>query len=65
VPGTGPWFHALARSLEPIDRDPAAAYLETTNPANIPLYQRFGFEMIGEIQAGSSLVITPMLRAAR
>jgi hypothetical protein len=29
------------------------------------LYQRFGFAVIGEIQAGSSPAITPMFRAAR
>jgi len=55
----------LARGLEVCDRDHVAAYLETTNPANIPLYQRFGFEVIGEIQAGTSPTINPMLRVAR
>jgi len=53
--------HALARC----DRDHAPAYLESSNPANIPLYRRHGFEVLGTIQAGSSPRITPMLRAAR
>lgn len=55
----------LARGLEVCDRDHVAAHLEATNPANIPLYQRFGFEAAGQIQAGSSPTITPMFRAAR
>ncbi len=55
----------LARGLEVCDRGHVAAYLEATNSANIPLYQRFGFEVVGEIRAGSSPPIRPMFRAAR
>lgn len=50
--------HALARC----DSEGAAAYLESSNPRNIPLYQRHGFEILGTIQTGSSPVVTPMLR---
>ncbi|CAN7142493.1 GNAT family N-acetyltransferase [Bosea sp. LjRoot90] len=50
--------HALARC----DREGVAAYLESSNPRNIPLYQRHGFEVLGTIQIGSSPVLTPMLR---
>jgi ribosomal protein S18 acetylase RimI-like enzyme len=50
--------HALARC----DREGAVAYLESSNPRNIPLYRRHGFEVLGTIQAGSSPVLTPMLR---
>lgn len=53
--------HALARC----DRDGVAAYLESSNPRNIPLYQRHGFEVLGAIQTGSSPVLTPMLRPPR
>jgi ribosomal protein S18 acetylase RimI-like enzyme len=53
--------HTLARC----DREHAPAYLESSNPANIPLYRRHGFEVIGTVQAGSSPPIVPMLRAAR
>lgn len=63
--GKGYGSMLLARGLEVCDRDHVVAYLEVTNPANIPLYQRFGFKVIGKIQAGSSPVITPMFRAAR
>ena len=38
------------------------AYLESSNPLNVPLYERFGFEVIAEIQAGDSPAIWPMLR---
>jgi len=44
------------------DRDGVLAYLESSNPRNIPLYERHGFEILGRAQSGSSPVITPMLR---
>jgi ribosomal protein S18 acetylase RimI-like enzyme len=50
--------HALARC----DREKSLAYLETGNPRNIPLYQHFGFGVIGEIQSGSAPTMTSMLR---
>jgi ribosomal protein S18 acetylase RimI-like enzyme len=55
----------LRHALDRCDRDHALAYLESSNPANIPLYQRHGFEVLGAIQAGSSPRIVPMLRPAR
>jgi GNAT superfamily N-acetyltransferase len=53
--------HALARC----DRDHAPAYLESSNPRNIPLYRRHGFEPLGEIRAGSSPPLVPMVRKPR
>ena len=53
--------HALARC----DRDRLPAYLESSNPVNVPLYQRHGFEVIGTIQQGSSPELVPMLRKPR
>lgn len=44
------------------DRDGVLAYLESSNPRNIPLYERHGFEILGRAQSGGSPVITPMLR---
>ena len=55
----------LHHALVQCDRDHAPAYLESSNPANIPLYQRHGFEVLATIQEGSSPPIFPMLRAAR
>jgi len=45
-----------------LDEAGSFAYLESTNPANISLYQRHGFEALGEVQVGASPVFTPMLR---
>jgi GNAT superfamily N-acetyltransferase len=53
--------HAVARC----DREKALAYLESGNKRNIPLYQRFGFEVMGEIQVGAAPPLTPMLRRPR
>jgi len=63
--GQGYGSALLAHALEVCDRDHLPAYLESSNPVNIPLYQRFGFEISGECQAGSSPVVTPMFRHAR
>jgi GNAT superfamily N-acetyltransferase len=41
------------------------AYLWSSNPLNISLYQRHGFEIAGTIRVGSSPSIYPMLRSAR
>lgn len=63
--GRGYGSTLLAHGLGVCDRDHVAAYLEATNPANVPLYRRFGFDIIGQIQFGRSPAITPMFRAAR
>jgi ribosomal protein S18 acetylase RimI-like enzyme len=55
----------LQHALRQCDQDHIPAYLESTNPANIPLYERHGFEVLATIQVGSSPPIFPMLRAAR
>jgi ribosomal protein S18 acetylase RimI-like enzyme len=52
-------------ALERCDRDKLAAYLESTNPRNISLYRRHGFEEVGTIQVGTSPALVPMLRRAR
>jgi GNAT superfamily N-acetyltransferase len=49
---------ALMRyALEQVDRENAAAYLESSNPRNISFYRSHGFVEIGAIQAGSSPVL--------
>jgi ribosomal protein S18 acetylase RimI-like enzyme len=45
-----------------LDRAGSVAYLESTNPRNISLYERHGFEALGRIQAGGSPPIVPMVR---
>lgn len=63
--GQGYGSTLLRHALAQCDRDHALAYLESSNPANIPLYERHGFVALGTIQEGSSPTIVPMLRAAR
>jgi ribosomal protein S18 acetylase RimI-like enzyme len=48
-----------------VDAEGAIAYLESSNPKNVPLYERFGFEVIGQIQPADFPGLTPMLRAAQ
>ncbi len=55
----------MKHALEQCDRDHAPAYLESTNPMNVSLYQRHGFETLGMIQEGTSPPIVPVLRKAR
>jgi ribosomal protein S18 acetylase RimI-like enzyme len=63
--GRGHGSALLRHALLQCDRDHALAYLESTNPANIPLYERHGFNVLATIQVGSSPPIFPMLRQAR
>lgn len=52
----------LQHILIQFDRDNKIAYLESSNPRNIPLYKRHGFELLGTIQIGTSPSIAAMLR---
>ncbi len=52
-------------ALAQCDRDDKLAYLESSNPKNIPLYERHGFELLGTIQVGTSPSIFPVLRRPR
>jgi ribosomal protein S18 acetylase RimI-like enzyme len=63
--GRGLGSALLRHALERCDRDHLPAYLESTNPANVPLYRRHGFEVVSTIQVGSSPPMHPMVRAAR
>ena len=63
--GKGHGSALLQHTLRWCDRDHALAYLESSNPKNIPLYGRHGFELLGTIQAGTSPPIFPMLRTPR
>jgi ribosomal protein S18 acetylase RimI-like enzyme len=63
--GKGYGAALMRHAAIPCDRDGALAYLESSNPKNIPLYQRHGFELLGTIQVGTSPPIFPMLRKPR
>jgi ribosomal protein S18 acetylase RimI-like enzyme len=65
VQGKGYGSALMEHALIACDRGKLPAYLESSNPRNIPLYERHGFEVAGTIQAGSSPPIYPMLRRAR
>ena len=63
--GRGHGGALLRHALERCDREGMPAYLESSNPRNIPLYERHGFEAIGSIQAGSSPTVVAMRRRPR
>jgi ribosomal protein S18 acetylase RimI-like enzyme len=63
--GKGYGAALMKHALIPCDRDHTLAYLESSNPKNIPLYERHGFEVLGTIQVGTSPPIFPMLRKPR
>ena len=63
--GTGIGAALMRHRLERCDRDGLLAYLESSNPRNVPFYRRHGFEVLDEIQTGTSPTIFPMLRHPR
>lgn len=63
--GNGVGSALMKEALKTVDRDGTIAYLESSNPKNISLYERHGFGVIGEIQVGSSPTLRPMLRGAK
>ena len=60
--GNGYGSMLLKHTLALCDHDNALAYLESTNPKNIPLYERHGFKLLGTIQVGVSPPMFPMIR---
>ena len=60
--GQGLGSALLKASLARCDEAGLPAYLESTNPRNVPLYRRYGFEVSGEIQAGECPPLIPMIR---
>jgi ribosomal protein S18 acetylase RimI-like enzyme len=62
--GKGLGSALLTEALSRCDQEHMPAYLESSNSANTALYQRFGFQGLGVIRAGSSPPMMPMLRGA-
>lgn len=73
-----PWFGVTAglqgrglgstlmnHCLSVVDASHLPAYLETPNPRNITFYERHGFAVTGEAQAGECPPVTFMSRAAQ
>ena len=63
--GRGYGARLMNHALQECDRSRMPAYLESSNPKNVPFYTSFGFEVMGEIQSGTSPVMYPMLRRAK
>jgi GNAT superfamily N-acetyltransferase len=63
--GKGRGSELLKHMLAQCDREQQLAYLDSTNPKNIPLYERHGFKQLGVIEAGSCPPVYPMLRKPR
>ena len=60
--GSGLGSLILKESLKVIDELGEAAYLESSTPQNMSLYERFGFRFLKKIQVGSSPQINTMFR---
>jgi len=63
--GQGMGGALLGHALAKCDEAGLAAYLESSNPANVPLYERHGFRVVTTIQVDDAPPFFPMLRAAR
>lgn len=63
--GHGIGSKLMAHAVTRCDEDGKRAYLESSNPRNISLYERHGFRVIGEVRKGDCPVLTPMLREPR
>jgi ribosomal protein S18 acetylase RimI-like enzyme len=63
--GEGLGAKLLEKCLTLVDESGLPAFLETPNPRNIAFYQRHGFEVTTQAQAGSCPPVTLMLRAAQ
>jgi len=55
----------LKHRLTQVDAEHAAAYLEASDPMNVPFYERHGFEALGVINVRDIPPLTPMYRPAR
>jgi ribosomal protein S18 acetylase RimI-like enzyme len=63
--GRGYGSALMRHALASCDHDKRLAYLESSNPRNLSLYLRHGFELIRTIQVSGCPPIFPMLRKPR
>ncbi|MEM1163542.1 MAG: N-acetyltransferase [Pseudomonadota bacterium] len=63
--GRGLASSLIEKGLTRCDAEGKIAYLENTNPHNVGLYRRHGFEVIGEINVGDAPPLICMLREPR
>lgn len=60
--GQGWGMGLLADNLARIDAEGGAAYLESSNPANVPRYERLGFVVFDEFAVSEDIVVAQMWR---
>jgi GNAT superfamily N-acetyltransferase len=60
--GHGLGIGLLAANLREIDAAGAPAYLESSNPVNLPRYERLGFRPLGEVELVPGIPATQMWR---
>lgn len=66
VQGKGVGSTVISHMLERCDEEGMPAYLESSNPRNVPFYGRHGFEVTGEIDVGKGApTVTAMWRDPR
>jgi ribosomal protein S18 acetylase RimI-like enzyme len=63
--GSGVGGQLLRPVLASCDRDRTPAYLESSNPRNVPFYERLGFEVVSEIPIEGGPVMRGMWREPR
>lgn len=63
--GRGLGAALMKHALLAADEAGLPAYLESSNVRNVAFYERHGFEIMGEIQVGTSPIVRPMIRDAR
>lgn len=63
--GRGYGSALLRHALALIDEEHLTAYLESSNPANIPLYEKHGFEVVATVEVDPAPPVFPMVRRAR
>ncbi len=63
--GRGIGSALLRAGLAEVDAHHQPAYLESSNPRNVPLYQRYGFEVQAEEQFGGGPTVAFMWRPPR
>lgn len=63
--GRGRGALMLKHMLRRCDEEKTTACLESSNPRNISIYERHGFEVMGEISVGNPEPLTPMIRTPR
>lgn len=62
--GNGWGMGLLADNLARIEGEGAAAYLESSNPANVPRYERLGFTVFDEFVVAEGISVAQMWRDA-